>query len=190
MLSDAEVGYYATAVSLCNVWCFVLAAIIDSLTPSIYEANRADALSFRRRNRQLYAIVFYLSVAVSAVYTLLASPVIRVLYGAAYLPAAAPLRIITWYTAFSYLGVARNIWIVCKDCQKYLIWVYLFAALANVGLNLLLIPQMGSSGAALASLAAQIITVFVAPLFIKPLRENTRMMLDAIMLKDLLQRKK
>ena len=190
MLSDAEVGYYATAVSLCNVWCFVLAAIIDSLTPSIYEANRANALSFRRRNRQLYAIVFYLSVAVSAVYTLLASPVIRVLYGAAYLPAAAPLRIITWYTAFSYLGVARNIWIVCKDCQKYLIWVYLLAALANVGLNLLLIPQMGSSGAALASLAAQIITVFVAPLFIKPLRENTRMMLDAIMLKDLLHGKK
>ncbi len=190
MLSDAEVGYYATAVSLCNVWCFVLAAIIDSLTPSIYEANRTDPVRFCRRNRQLYAIVFYLSVAVSAIYTLLASPAIRILYGAAYAPAAAPLRIITWYTAFSYLGVARNIWIVCKNCQKYLIWVYLFAAIANVGLNLLLIPRMGASGAALASLAAQVITVFVVPLFIRPLRENTRMMFDAIMLKGLLHRKK
>lgn len=190
MLSDAEVGYYATAVSLCNVWCFVLTAIIDSLAPSIYEANRTDPVRFRRRNRQLYTVVFYLSVAASALYTLLASPAIRILYGVEYLPAAAPLRIITWYTAFSYLGVARNMWIVCKNCQKYLIWVYLFAALANVGLNLLLIPRMGASGAALASLAAQIVTVFVAPLFIKPLRENTQMMLDAIMLKDLLHRKK
>ena len=190
MLSDAEVGYYATAVSLCNVWCFVLSAIIDSITPSIYEANRTDPVRFRRRNQQLYAIVFYLSVAVSAMYTLLASPAVRILYGVEYLPAAAPLRIITWYTAFSYLGVARGVWIVCKNCQKYLIWVYLCAALANVGLNLLLIPQMGSSGAALASLAAQIITVFVAPLFIKPLRENTKMILEAILLKDLLHKKK
>ncbi len=43
-----------------------------------------------------------------------------------------PLRIITWYTAFSYLGVARNAWIVCENKQKYLKWVYGAAAVSNV----------------------------------------------------------
>ena len=61
MISDAEIGYYATAISLCNVWCFVLAAIIDSVYPSIMQANNVDEGLFVKRNKQLYAIVFYIS---------------------------------------------------------------------------------------------------------------------------------
>ena len=190
MLSDADVGYYSTAISMCNVWSFVYVAIIDSFTPSIIEANRTNPERFRQINLRLYAFVFYLAIAISAAYTLLASPAVRILYGADFLPAAAPLRIITWYTAFSYLGCARDVWIVCKDCQKYLFLVYLVAALANIALNLLLIPRMGASGAALASLMTQVLTTFVVPMLIKPLRENARMMLEAITLKGLLHRKK
>ena len=39
--------------------------------------------------------------------------------------------------------MARNAWIVAKDRQKYLIWIYLSAAVANVLLNLALIPHVG-----------------------------------------------
>ena len=114
-----------------------------------------------------------------------AEPVVSILYGEAYLPAVKPLRIITWYTAFSYLGVARNTWIVCEEKQRYLSAVYVASAVVNVALNALLIPKMGASGAALASVAAQIMTVTLAPLFIKALRPNVRMMADAILLKGI-----
>lgn len=185
MISDAELGYYSTAVSLCSVWCFVLSAIIDSVYPSIMEANNADEALFVKRNKQLYAIVFYASVFVSLCFTVLAKPVVSILYGEAYLPAVAPLRIITWYTAFSYLGVARNAWIVCKERQKYLIYVYMSAAIGNVILNLIFIPLWGASGAAVASLAAQILTTMVVPFFIKDLRENSKLMVDAILLRGI-----
>lgn len=185
MISDAEIGYYSTAASLATVWCFVLTAIIDSLYPSIAQAFKTDEHQFNKLNKRLYAMVFYLSVFVSLCFVLLAEPVITVLYGAAYLPAVVPLRVITWYTAFSYLGVARNAWIVCKNRQKYLVYVYASAALANILLNLLLIPVLGSTGAALASLISQIITTMVAPFFIKGLRENSVMMLEAICFKGL-----
>lgn len=186
MIGDAEIGYYSTATAICSMWCFVLSAIIDSVYPSIMQANKnGDEKEFERINKMLYAIVFYVSAFVSVVFTVFAELIIMILYGEAYLPAVNPLRIVTWYTAFSYLGVARNAWIVGKNKQKYLIWIYVTAAVANVLLNCLFIPSLGASGAALASLAAQIITIMVAPFFIKPLRRNSILMLEAIFLKGL-----
>lgn len=184
MISEAEIGFYSTAVSLCSVWCFILSAIIDSLYPEIAKTHKSDSRLFERRNKQLYAIVFYLSVCVSLVITCLAEPLVCILYGKAYLPTTAPLRVITWYTAFSYLGVARNAWVVCENRQKYLIWVYASAAISNVLLNLLLIPRFGATGAAVASLAAQVVTTMIAPFFIKGLQRNSKLMVEAILLKD------
>lgn len=185
MISDAEIGYYSTALSVCTVWCFVLSAIIDSMYPEIAETFRIDEKLFVKKNKRLYAVIFYISVFVSCVLTAFAEPIIMVLYGEAYMPAVVPLRVITWHTAFSYLGVARNAWIVCKDAQKYLLRVYVAAAVSNVLLNFLLIPYLGATGAALASLIAQIMTTFVAPFFIRALRENSIMMAEAILLKGL-----
>ena len=96
-----------------------------------------------------------------------------------------PLKIITWYTAFSYFGVARGAWMVCNKKQKYLKYMYIFAALANIGLNLGLIPLWGPSGAALASLLTQMLTGMVLPLCIRDIRPNAKLMLEAIMLKKL-----
>ena len=184
--SETTVGYYSTAVTICGLWVFVLSAIVDSFYPTIMEASKSnDENEFERKNKLLYAIVFYISIFVSTFITLLAKPIIYILYGSAYLPGVNALRIITWYTAFSYLGVARDAWIVCKKRQKYLIWIYVSAAIANVVLNILLIPIWGASGAALASLAAQIITTFVVPFFIKPLRRNSMLMLEAIFFKGI-----
>lgn len=187
LISEAEIGYYSTAVSACNVWCFVLSAIIDAMYPEITKTSKTDEALFIRRNKQLYAVIFYLSTAVSVLIFCCAEWLVRILYGTRYLPAAEPLRILTWYTAFSYLGVARNAWIVCKNRQKDLIWVYMAAALSNVLLNFLLIPVWGASGAAAASLAAQAVTTVVAPFFLKGLRENGKLMLDAVLLKGVLK---
>lgn len=190
MIGELEIGYYATAVSLCGMWCFILSAIIDSVYPSIVEATKAkNEQLFKKRNVQLYAIVFYMSLVVSLGFTVLANPVISIMYGESYLPAVNPLRIVTWYTAFSYLGVARNAWVVARERQKYLFTIYASSAAANVALNYLLIPALGASGAAIASLVAQIFTTLVVPFFIKAMRENSMLILDAIMLKGILWRK-
>ena len=184
MLNETEVGYYSTAVSICNTWVFVLSAIIDSLYPIILQSF-SDMKVFERRNRQLYAIVFYVSIGVSVAFSLLANPIVRILYGAAYAPTAGPLRIITWYTAFSYLGVARNAWIVSYEKQHYLIYLYIGSAVTNVLLNAALIPVWGASGAAAASLVTQVSTILVFPALIKDLRPNVRLMIEAVMLKEI-----
>ena len=183
MLTETETGYYSTAVALCSIWNFVLAAVIDSVFPTIMEAHGKDDALYLRRNRQLYAFVFYLSAAVSVVFTLLGEPIIGLLYGQQYLPAAAPLRVITWYTAFSYLGAARNAWVVCEKKQSSLKYRYAASALLNVVMNFLLIPGLGATGAAIASLATQVSSVFLFPLLFRPYRQNTKLMLQAIALR-------
>ena len=184
---ETEIGYYAVTISLCTMWCFVLQAIIDSIYPSIMEAaKKQDEQLFRKCNIQLYAIVFYVSMIVSLGFTLFAKPIVYILYGKAYMPAIPTLRINTWLTAFSFLGVARYAWIVSKEKQKYLFRIYVISAIVNVTLNYLMIPTLGASGAAIASLTAQVFTTMVVPFFIKDMKENSMMILDAIMLKGIL----
>ena len=191
MLNEAEIGYYTTAVTICSMWCFVLQAIIDSLYPTIMESyKKGNIEAFNQKNRVLYALVFYISVFVSMLICICAYFIVLILYGEAYLNAVNPLRVVTWYTAFSYLGVARNAWVVCEDKQKYLIWVYSSAAVANVILNFIFIPVFKASGAALASLIAQVITTMVVPFFIKDLRPNAKLMLEAMLLKNILPKRK
>ena len=57
------------------------------------------------------------------------------------------------------------------------------AAVTNVILNTIMIPNWNASGAAFASLVTQISTVFVFPLIIKDFRPNVKLMTRAVMLK-------
>ena len=189
MLGADAVGHYSLASTVSVSWAFILSAIIDSLYPEIVQSFQKDRLRYERKNRQLYAIVFYVSLFVSAMICLVAKPFILILYGENYLPAVGPLRIVVWYTAFSYLGVARNAWMVCENRQKYLKFLYVSAAALNVVLNLALIPSWGASGAAAASLITQASTTVILPAIIRPLRPNCRLMLDAVLFRGVFPEK-
>ena len=190
MLDEKTVGYYALAVSVSSIWTFVLSAFIESLSPTIMEYHNSDKTRYEVANKRLYAVVFYTSVIASAGISIIAPVFIELVYGSQYLPAVGPLRIVVWFVAFSYLGVARNVWVVCEKKQRYLKYLYCGSAVCNVILNALLIPLIGVNGAAIASLFTQISTIFVFPLFIKDFHPNTRMMIEAILLKGVFPQKK
>lgn len=190
LMDSSVVGFYALSVSISSMWTFVLSAFIESFSPTIMQVHNTDKRKYEISNKRLYAIVFYTSVLASIAICIIAPLFISILYGEEYLPAVDSLRIVVWYVAFSYLGVARNVWIVCEKKQKYLKYLYFGSAMSNVVLNFLLIPKFGASGAAFASLFTQISTVFVFPLFIKELHPNVRLMAEAIILKDVLPKRK
>ncbi len=188
MLDDAAVGYYATATTICHMWTFVLSAIIDSMYPTIVKSYKdGNKEDFKRNNRILYSIIFYISLFVSLFFCIFGNLVIRILYGQEFLPAVTPLKLVAFYTAFSYLGVARNSWMVCNNKQKYIKFMYVPAVIINIILNFLLIPSFGASGAAVASLITQMSTSILIPLCIKDTRPNAKLMLEAIILKDVIQ---
>lgn len=187
MLDSTEVGYYSTATAICGMWVFVLRAIIDSMYPTIMRLYKIDMVAFERKNKQLYCIVFYVSMTVSIALSLFAPLIIRILYGEEYMGAVSPLRIVTWYTAFSYLGQARDAWIVCENTQKYLKYMYMMAVVVNIIINSMLIPIWGASGAALASLITQVFTSLIIPCVFKEMRKNVKLMIQAITFQGVLR---
>ena len=74
---------------------------------------------------------------------------------------------------------------VSTNNQKYLKYICGGAAVANVVLNALLIPVWGASGAALASLLTQVSTIVIIPYFIKDMRPNVKLMLEAFFLREI-----
>lgn len=186
MLDEKSVGYYSLAFSVNSMWVFVLSAVISSLAPTIIRLyNNGETEQFERKNRQLYALVIYISIFVAILFVLFGRLAVSIVYGEAYAPAGTTLKIIAWYTIFSYLGVARNPWIVCTNNQKYLKYMYLSAAIINIVLNACLIPIFGTSGAALASLITQICTSLILPALIKDMRPNTKLIVEAFLLKKI-----
>ena len=189
MLSEADVGYYSLSLSISVMWTFLLSSVIDSMKPTIMRYHNEDKELYVKHNRLLYAIVFYVSLAASLVITVAAPLVVNILYGEEFSPATGSLRIVVWYVAFSYLGVARDTWVVCEGKQKYLKYIYFSSALINVALNFALIPIIGVEGASIATVVTQISTVFVIPLFIKDFRPNIKLLTEAIMLKGLIKKR-
>ena len=185
LIDETSVGYYSLASTINNMWVFVLAAIINSMYPTIIQYAGRDKEKFEKKNRQLYAIVIYVSIFVAFGFMLLGKWVICILYGEAYLPASEPLKIICWYTIFSYLGVARDAWVVSTNNQKFLKYICGGAAVTNVILNFILIPVWGASGAAMASLLTQVATIVGIPYLIKDMRPNVKLMVDALLLRNI-----
>ncbi len=190
MLDEASVGYYSLASSISVMWVFVLSAIIDSMKATIMKYHNEDKAMYDKANRKLYAIIFYLSLLASLCIVIIAPLFIKIVYGEEYMPAITPLRIVVWYVAFSYLGVARDIWIICEKKQKYLKFLYFGSAVLNVVLNFIMIPTIGVSGAAMATVLTQISTIFIFPLFIKSFKPNLKLMLEAVRLKDVFEKNK
>lgn len=176
MVGDTVTGYYAAAVNCVNLTNFVFLAILDSARPSIFQSRRVSRELFEKRITQLYAVIGGVSVVQCVGFTVLAPLIIRILYGADYLPAAGLLRLVVWYTTFAHLGQVRDIWILAEDRQKILWKLNLFGAASNVALNLALIPILGGTGAAIASLISQFIANIGVGFLIPSIRPSSALM--------------
>lgn len=185
MINDAATGYYSAAVACAGMTGFVFTAIIDSFRPLIFDDKKTDEIRYEKDMCRLYGIIIYLSLLQSLVITLFSGLIIKILYGAAYSASKNALKLIVWYTTFSYLGSVRNIWILAENKQKYLWIINLSGALANVALNYILIPITGIMGAALASLVTQIFTNVIIGFIIRPIRYSNTLMLRALNPKEM-----
>lgn len=192
MVGNAENGYYATACTCAGLTAFIFTAIIDSMRPMIFESKKLSRKEFERNISRLYSVVIYLALLQSVVLTLLSGPVVRLLYGQAYTPAIPLLRIITWYSAFSYMGSVRNIWMLAEEKQRYLWMINLTGAVMNVIGNLLLIPTGGAAGAAISSVLTQFFTNFLLCLIFRPIRPTAKLIwasLDPRLILEFIPRK-
>lgn len=180
MLSDEATGIYSAAYACAGMTSFVFAAIIDSMRPGIIASKKRNEARYESYMCRLYAIIICMSVVQSILMTVFASPIIGILYGKEYEASTGALRLIVWYTTFSYLGSARSVWILAEEKQRYLWMINFSGAVLNVVLNTTLIPVWGVQGAAVATVITQLCTNFVIGFVLKPIRRAHLLMIRSV----------
>ena len=180
MIDETETGFYSAAITCIGITGFVFTAILDSARPVILEGKEKNQEIYEKRVVQLYSIITCLSLAQSIGMTLLAKPIVLILYGAEYSKTATILAVAVWYNTFGHYGSVRNIWILAEDKQKYLLGINVTGALANVILNFCLVPIWGAVGAAVASVITQFFTNVIIGFIFKPIRRNNYLMLKGL----------
>ena len=189
MLDQEQVGLYSIAVTIAGLWSFIPVAFLDSARPVVMEAKTSNEELYIKRLKQLYAFILWLSFLYSIFMTVFSKIIIKVLYGNSYMEAHKALVIVVWYCAFSYLGSAKNIWIICEKKMRYETVFTTIGAATNLILNFLLIPKMGIEGAAIATLITQIVTNYLILFVFKETRKNAIYISEALVLRKVISLK-
>ena len=180
MVSDIETGLFSAAITCTGMTGFVFQAIIDSARTVILETKERTPELYERRVVQLYSIITVFALTQSIGMTIMAEPIIYLLYGKSYLDAVPMLQLAVWYDTFGYYNSVRNIWILAEEKHKHLTKINIVGALANIVLNACLIPIWGGIGAAIASIISHFFTNVVIGFIYEPIRRNNYLMLKGL----------
>jgi len=167
MLGNEQAGIYAVAVKLSEVWYFIPGIICSSLFPSIVNAVNTSTELFENRLRKLYFSMFWISTIIASFITIFSYPIIKILFGVPYLEAVPALRIYVWAGIFVSIGGIVGQFLLIKNLTKISFYTALLGSITNVILNMILIPNIGVSGAAIATIISYAIAVFGILLFDK-----------------------
>jgi len=156
LLGDSAAGTYAAAVRLSELGFFLPGALAASLLPSLLRARATGPERYALAMQRSFDLQAALAYACAAPLALLAPWVVRLAYGADFGAAGPILAINGWTLLWASLGVARGQYCVNENLTQLHLFSTLAGALINVALNWMLIPCLGGTGAAWATLCAQI----------------------------------
>lgn len=165
MLGNEQAGIYAVAVKLSEMWYFIPALICTSISPAIINAFNTNKKIFESRMKKLYFSMFWMSFIIASITTVLAYPIINILFRNPYLGAIVILQIYIWASIPVFLGYSSTQYLLASNLTKISFYNTLLGALINVILNIILIPKMGIIGAAIATLVSYTIATFGVFLF-------------------------
>ena len=178
MLDDTQVGLFAASVRLSEIWYFVPAGIASSVFPALMKAKAQGHEVYLRRVQQMYDLMTWLAISVAIVTTVLAPFFVPLLYGKAFAPTAGVLSIQIWAGVVVCMSYVHSAWLIIESRQKLNLYYTGTGAVLNVVFNLILIPEYGIRGAAVATLIAQA-TPNLIQLFIPVTRPNLFAMLKS-----------
>lgn len=183
MVSTREVGIYATATRLSEMWYFFPLVIASSVFPTIVASRESSSKKeYARRMQIAYDIMVGISLFIAVPLTLFATPVVRLVFGGEYVEAASILKVHIWALVFVSLGVCRGKWLLAENFIRFSMVATLLGAVVNVGLNLMLIPPFGGIGAAWATLLAYAVSAHFSSLLTKETRQAFRQMSYSLIL--------
>ncbi|NRD74682.1 flippase [Shewanella sp. VB17] len=163
LTSSEQVGTYAVAAKLSEVWYFFADAIVISLFPAMIKlSKKLDTGRYWYRLQSVSDGLFVMAAGIAIVVSLLAKPLIILLFGVDYLPSVTILQIHIWAGVFVFMRALVSKWLLVANLLPFSLLSHGIGAIINVGVNWLLIPIWGGQGAAVATLLSYFIASYLA----------------------------
>lgn len=160
--TDEVVGYYSNGIKIIRIINSVTTAISATIIPRmcIYHKDNKKA-EFEKLFRNTFNIICIIILPAAVGLAIMSKEIAVFFWGEVFLPTASILLILSpilIVIGISYL--TGSIILTATNNERCLMYATAFGAITNVCLNVLLINNMGMNGAAIASVASELV-VFV-----------------------------
>lgn len=162
-----ENGYYDVAVKVKNILVSVVSSLGTVLLPrmSFYVSNHMEG-EFQRITRKALHFILMISLPICVYFILFAEPAVFLLAGERFVPSIRPMKIIM--PTLVFIGLTNIIgmqMMVPLGMERQVLYSEIAGASVNLAVNFFLIPRLGCTGAAIGTLAAEML-VFLVQVFV------------------------
>ncbi len=151
MKGDAVVGWYSAAYKLVGVLMIIPGWLTVSIFPALSSYYKTSSDSLKFAFERVFKYMLLLAVPLVAGTVLLADRIIELVYTPEFQMSVPALKILVWSFLFLSLSYVVLVGLYAVMKERLAAAIVVTFSVANIILNLLLIPTMGLIGAALAS---------------------------------------
>lgn len=166
MKSDIEVGYYNAAVKVKTILVSVVTALGSVILPrASYYIENGMKDKFVQMNRKALSFVIMLAMPLTFYFIIYAKSGIIFLSGQAYTGSILPMQVIM--PTLLFIGITNIFGIqilVPTGREKVVLYSEIAGAIVDIIINIFLIPNLASVGAAIGTLMAEVV-VFIVQYF-------------------------
>lgn len=174
------VGEYSVGIKLVEVLSVIPGILSINLFPVMVKKFNDSKDDFDKLMRNLYKGFFYISLGMTIGLSLIAIPLVRILYGDKYKLSGLVFHYGVFSLSLMCIGIINHLWLQINGLQRYAVYITLSGLLCCFGLNLLLIPRYGILGAVFAMLVTQGVASVLAFLFFDKTRGSFKLFLSGI----------
>jgi O-antigen/teichoic acid export membrane protein len=178
MLGEKENGIYSIGVKILELVYFIPGILTGSYLPAITYVKIHEPEKYRAKLLQFYSVMTYLAIAFTLLIAVNSFWVMDLLYGREFEGSGMILFIYSFSIYSTFIGVATSQYLTIERLLKISLYRTFIGAIANILLNLWLIPRYGINGAAFASFISYFISTF-ALMFFRDTRNQIGLLFNA-----------
>lgn len=170
MIDKTAVGYYSVAGKFTEICLFIPTILSQTITPILVKAYHDNIDDYQRKAKSFMNITIWGTIIICIVICLISHLLIKYTFGIEYTAAVTLLQIMIFKTIGYASAQITGALIVIEKKQKYVVIRNIIGCIVCIGLNLLLIPRYGVTGAAVASVITAICAGYFSHIFIRTYR--------------------
>ena len=182
MRTDTDTGYYDAAVKIKTVLVGVVTSLGVALLPrSSAYLKKGLTAQFHQITRKAMNFVILLALPISAFFVIFARESIMLVAGPDYMGAVIPMQVIMFTVLFIGMSNITGIQVLVPlGLEKQVLISELLGMLTDLILNIILIPHLASTGAAIGTLCAEFVVIIYQLLALRRLVPDSRQLFGEV----------